>query len=88
MSDSPILKVYVKPGCPWCVDVIAYLKSNGYRFEEIDVMRDPARFDEMRRLSGQSSAPTMTSGDLLLADFGVDELRTFLSEHGIQPSGQ
>jgi hypothetical protein len=37
----------------------------------------------MRKISGQSSAPTMTAGDLLLADFGVDELIPFLEEHGL-----
>ena len=79
------MKVYIKPGCPWCIDAIAYLKKEGYDFEEIDVFANPEQFDEMRRISGQSCAPTLTVGDLLLADFGVDELTDFLEEHDLRP---
>lgn len=85
MSAKPELKVYVKPGCPWCTEAVAWLKQAGYDFCVLDVIADPALFDEMRRLSGQGRAPTLTYGDLLLADFGVDELVPFLREHGIEP---
>jgi len=84
-SDSPRLKLYIKPGCPWCIDAVAYLKRAGFAFEEIDVIHHSDQFDEMRRISGQSRAPTLTLGDLMLADFDVDELRTFFAENGIQP---
>lgn len=85
MADKPLLKVYLKPGCPWCVDAVAWLKKNDYSFEAIDVDADPSKYDEMREISGQGKAPTLTYGDLLLADFGVDELVPFLREHGIEP---
>ena len=85
MADKPLLKVYLKPGCPWCVDAVAWLKKNGHSFEAIDVYADPSKYDEMREISGQGKAPTLTYGDLLLADFGVDELVPFLREHGIEP---
>ncbi|MEO0444795.1 MAG: glutaredoxin family protein [Verrucomicrobiota bacterium] len=81
--DSPEFEVYVKPGCPWCIDVIAYLKKAGYSYQLIDVIADRTAFQKMIDLSGQSSAPTMTVGDLLLADFGVEELVPFLKEHGL-----
>lgn len=79
------MRVYVKPGCPWCVTAVAHLKNEGYDFEEIDVLSNPDKFEEMREISGQTLAPTMTYGDLLLSDFGVDELGAFLDEHDIQP---
>ena len=75
--------VYIKPGCPWCVEVIDYLERGNYSFETIDVRADPAAYAQMEKLSGQTSAPTMTVGDLLLADFGVEELIPFLEEHGL-----
>ena len=81
--EDQVFKVYSKPGCPWCVEVINYLKAGGYSFEEVDVSADPDAFLEMQHLSGQSSATTMTVGDLLLADFGVEELVPFLEEHGL-----
>ncbi|MDF1823203.1 MAG: glutaredoxin domain-containing protein [Verrucomicrobiales bacterium] len=83
MEEDEVFKVYVKPGCPWCVDAIAYLKKGGYHFEEIDVTSDPVAFAKMQEISGQTSAPTMTVGNLLLADFGVEELVPFLEEHGL-----
>lgn len=85
MSDKPELKVYIKPGCPWCVEAVAWLKQNGYAFKALDVYADAALYEEMRSVSGQSKAPTLTYGNLLLADFGVDELVPFLKEHGIRP---
>ena len=81
--EKQIFKVYSKPGCPWCVEVINYLRDGDYLFEEIDVTADSDAFREMQNLSGQSSSPTMTVGDLLLADFGVEELVPFLEEHGL-----
>ncbi len=84
-STSPFLKVYIKPGCPWCVDAVAYLNQNGFEFEEIDVISDSDRFDEMRKLSGQSCAPTLTYGELMLADFDVGEMKSFFAEHDIEP---
>lgn len=85
MSDTPTLTVYIKPGCPWCVDAEAWLKREGYSYEAVDVIADREKFAEMQRLSGQSCAPTMTYGDLLLADFGVDELEAFVEKHEISP---
>ncbi len=85
MESSSSLTVYIKPGCPWCVDAIAHLKREGFRFEEVDVISNPEEFKIMRELSGQSCAPTLTYGELLLADFDVDEMQEFFNEHGITP---
>ena len=79
------LKVYVKPGCPWCVDVLADLRATGYTFAEINVIADRNAFAEMKRLSGQTLAPTVTYGELVLPDCGVPELRAFLKKHEIRP---
>ena len=84
MSD-PFLKVYIKPGCPWCVDAVAFLKREGFEFREVDVIANPDQFEEMRKISGQTYAPTLTYGDLLLADFDVEQLKEFLFENGIEP---
>ena len=76
-----MMTVYIKPGCPWCIDVEAYLKQNGYEYERIDVTADREAFARMREIFGQTSAPSMTMEDLKLADFGVEELVPFLKEH-------
>ena len=84
MTDS-VMEIYIKPGCPWCVEVIAYLEKTGYTFTTIDVTADAAAFERMKELFGQTSAPSMTVGALKLADFGVEELVPFLKEHNPQP---
>lgn len=79
------LKLYVKTWCSWCVTAKRYLNQRGYQYEEIDVNRDRAAYEEMIRLSGQSYTPTLVADGLVLADFGPDELEIFLKEHSIDP---
>ncbi|MDQ8180184.1 glutaredoxin family protein [Pelagicoccus sp. SDUM812005] len=81
MNEKPI--VYVKAGCPWCIDAENYLKKKGIAYTAKEVRSDPAAMAEMVELSGQSKAPTLKWGDLVLADFGVDELVPFLAKHGL-----
>ncbi|MGK0189168.1 MAG: glutaredoxin 3 [Verrucomicrobiales bacterium] len=84
-DQDAAMRVFVKSGCPWCVDAVRYLREEGYVFQEIDVLQDSAAFDEMVAFSGQSLAPTMKVKDAVLADFGVDELKDFLASHRITP---
>jgi glutaredoxin 3 len=62
-----------------------WLQAHGYRYSVVDVRSDAAAYDEMKRLSGQRRAPTLQIGDLLLPDFGPDELARFLKKHSILP---
>jgi glutaredoxin len=78
----PVL--YIKPGCPWCEDVVDYLARKRIDVETIVVSGNPAAMREMVGLSGQSKAPTMDWHGEVLADFGVDELIPFLRKKGIQ----
>ena len=79
-----MMDVYIKPGCPWCVQVEAYLQKEGFEYNAIDVIADDEAFERMRQIFGQTSAPSMTVGDLKLADFGVEELVPFLKAHGLE----
>ncbi|MEO5916753.1 MAG: glutaredoxin family protein [Luteolibacter sp.] len=81
MADLPIL--YIKPGCPWCDEVVDYLHRKKIEVETIAVSGNRAAMEEMVNLSGQSKAPTMDWHGEVLADFGVDELIPFLKSHGI-----
>jgi glutaredoxin 3 len=82
-SISTIL--YVKIGCPWCRLAEEYLNKHGYKHASVDVRRDRAAFAELRRISGQTYAPTLVIGDLVLPDFGPEELEDFLKRHNVQP---
>lgn len=82
MKEKPIL--YVKQGCPWCIEAEEYLKGKNIAFDRKEVRSNPAAMNEMVKLSGQSKAPTMKLGNDVLADFGVDELVPFLEKKGIK----
>ena len=77
--------LYVKPGCPWCRMAEDYLDKRGYKYRKIDVRKDPAAFKELQRVSTQTYAPTLVIGELVLPDFGPDELEQFLKQHNIVP---
>lgn len=84
MTMSEVVpRVFIKPGCPWCVEAEAFLKAKGIAYEAIDVYSVSGAMDEMRNLSGQTSAPTMNWDGDILADFGVDELEPFLKGKGV-----
>jgi glutaredoxin 3 len=80
-SVRPFL--YVKSGCPWCDEAEAYLHDHGLAYGKVDVHSDPTAWEEMKRLSGQTKAPTMRWGNEILADFGADELDAFLRERKV-----
>jgi glutaredoxin len=79
--ELPIL--YIKPGCPWCVDVVHYLKRQRIEVKTVVVSGNREAMREMIDLSGQSKAPTMDWHGEVLADFGVDELIPFLRKRGV-----
>ncbi len=76
----PIL--YIKHGCPWCDDAVAYFKQHRIPYETRVVSSDRQAMQEMVELSGQSKAPTLDWHGQVLADFGVDELIPFLKKIG------
>ncbi len=81
MADLPIL--YIKPGCPWCEEVVDFLDRKNISVKTVVVSGNREAMQEMVDLSGQSKAPTMDWHGEVLADFGVDELVPFLKKRGI-----
>jgi len=81
MAELPIL--YIKPGCPWCEEVVAFLNRKKIAVRTLVVSGDREVMREMVELSGQSKAPTMDWHGEVLADFGVDELIPFLKQRGV-----
>jgi glutaredoxin 3 len=79
-TSSGQAMLYTRKWCGWCVDAKEYLKSHGIPFEEIDVGRDPAADEEMRRLSGQGYVPTVVIDGHVLANFDTGQLEQFLAK--------
>jgi glutaredoxin 3 len=68
------IRLFIKPGCPWCSEAIEWLDSREINYETIDIISDPEARHEMRELTGQSKAPSIDVDGEILADFGADEL--------------
>lgn len=83
MKGDPIL--YVRRGCPWCNEALAFFSSHGVSLEVRDVDRDYSQLKRMIEVSGQSLTPTFERGDFVVADFSVDE---FLDELAERPDVQ
>lgn len=81
--STPRPFLYVKSSCPWCSEAEAYLQEHGIAYGKVDVHADPAALEELKRLTGQTKAPTMRWDGEILADFGADELDVFLRAKGV-----
>ncbi|GAB4167025.1 MAG: glutaredoxin family protein [Terrimicrobiaceae bacterium] len=77
-----MMKLFIKRGCPWCIEAEDWLQQRGINYQCVDVRSDPAALEEMRRISGQTLAPTLLMPDgSVLADFDTGQLAAFLSKY-------
>ena len=79
------MTLYVKAGCPWCMVAEQYLNKRGYRYKSIEVRRNRAATDETPSRLGTDLCTDACGRDLVLRDFGPDELEDFLKQHNIRP---
>ncbi len=74
------IKLYTRPMCSWCVDAKDYLRARQIEFEDVDVGRDAAAYQEMEQLSGQPYVPTIVIDGEVLANFDTAQLAEFLEK--------
>ena len=77
------LIVYTKVGCPWCREVLAFLKEKDVPFEERECRGNPKYFEELIAKSSQEKTPTLDLDGTILADTDVEAVEKFLREKGI-----
>jgi glutaredoxin len=75
MKALPIL--YIKRGCPWCREAMAYFSQHGVELDVRDVNASAANLHRLIEISGNSLTPTFEYGEFVVADFSVNE---FLDE--------
>lgn len=75
---KPIL--YIKPGCPWCRSARSFFEQHSVDLDIRDVLDNKKDMDQMVEISGQTFTPTFQYGDMVVADFSVDEFLTELEE--------
>ncbi|MBW6416281.1 glutaredoxin 3 [Celeribacter sp. PS-C1] len=73
--------LYTTPICPYCIAAKRLLDSKGITYTDIDVMRDPARRQEMmEKANGRHTVPQIFIGDTHVG--GCDEL------HALERAGK
>jgi glutaredoxin len=77
MYQAEQVRLFIKPYCGWCGQVMDWLDQRKIAYQVLDVIRDPRAYDEMYRLSGQTLAPVIDVDGRVLADFGARELAAF-----------
>ena len=74
MSSVAKIKIYGSEHCPYCTAARMLLKKKGLRYEDVMITQDPARREEMQRLTGRRKVPQIFIGDRPIG--GFDELYT------------
>ena len=69
-----------------CSKIKPYLQQRGLDFESIDVGQNPAAYEEMKKLSGQTYVPVIVVDGQVLADFDVKQLEAFLAKINAPPA--
>jgi glutaredoxin len=77
--SEPIL--FIKQGCPWCIDALAYFNEIGLKLNVVDVIKNPSKMDDLLLCSGQNMTPTLKNGDFVVADFDINEFKQSMIEN-------
>ena len=84
MAAPKNIRLFVKPGCPWCEEATDWLDTRGITYETLDVTNDATARREMLDLTGQTKAPSIDVDGQILADFGADELSAWWKKLGFE----
>jgi len=77
--STPDVLMYLKSTCPFCTAAQRLLKSKGVRWQEVSLLSEPQRRDEMIERSGRRTVPQIFIGDTHVG--GFDDLQA-LDEAG------
>jgi glutaredoxin 3 len=80
----PTIEMYTTPSCPYCHAAKDLLKRKGVKFNEINVMGDAAKRQEMvKRANGRMTVPQIFIGDTHVG--GCDDLYDLDHEGKLDP---
>lgn len=79
------IRLFIKPGCPWCDEAMEWLDERQIQYQVLDVIRNAEARQEMRDLTGQTRAPSIDVDGHVLADFGADELESWWKQMDYEP---
>lgn len=71
--STPEIVMYVKASCPYCIAAQRLLKSKGVDWQEVSLLAEPQRRDEMIERSGRRTVPQIFIGETHVG--GFDDLQ-------------
>ena len=77
------IKVYVKNGCPWCIELEAMLNKYAVKFERLMVTENPELFHEMQNISDQDKAPVVVIDGKIFPNTDKTEIKAYLLDQNI-----
>ncbi|MBV7550233.1 glutaredoxin 3 [Pseudomonas sp. PDM26] len=73
--------LYTTDTCPYCRNAKALLASKGVAMQEINIQREPGKFEEMLSRSNRRSVPQIFIGDTHIG--GFDDLAKLDRQGGL-----
>ena len=81
--ETPTITAWLKTSCGWSNGVRAVLKKYDLKYEEKDIIQNPAFRWEMEQKSGQDKQPTLEVNGTMLPDISGEELEAWILQNGI-----
>ncbi|MFZ5628005.1 MAG: glutaredoxin [Spirochaetota bacterium] len=66
---SPQVTIYSKDYCPYCVRAKEFFAKKQINFHEIDVEKDPAAYEELKRKTNHMTVPQIFIGDKFIGGY-------------------
>jgi len=76
--SSPEILMYVKGTCPYCTAAQRLLQAKGVSWEEVSLLSEPQRREEMIERSGRQTVPQIFIGETHVG--GFDDLNALDQE--------
>ena len=83
MTEQPKILCYLKTYCGWSEGVRAIMRKYDLKYEEKDIIANPAFRWEMEQRSGQPLSPCVEVNGTMLADVSGEEVETWMIENGL-----
>ncbi len=68
-TAQPLVEVYWRPGCPFCMMLLPPLRRSGLQLREVNIWEDPQAAARVRAVAdGNETVPTVFIGDKALVN--------------------
>jgi glutaredoxin-like YruB-family protein len=80
----PVLTIYTQPTCGYCNELKTYLKKHNIQYEEKDITKDKAAWNELVNTHKARATPLLVYGEKKLLGFNPEELDKLLGTEEVK----